>query len=48
MVILALRFAIRIKTVGLRGMQWDDLFAFLVVVFYTIDAATVHIVCKYT
>ncbi|KXJ88019.1 hypothetical protein Micbo1qcDRAFT_111613, partial [Microdochium bolleyi] len=44
MVILALRFAIRWKTVGLRGMQWDDMFALLVVVFYTIDAATVHIV----
>ncbi|KAH7014533.1 uncharacterized protein B0I36DRAFT_425869 [Microdochium trichocladiopsis] len=44
MLILALRFVIRLKTVGIRGLKWDDLFALLVTVFYTIDAATVHIV----
>lgn len=48
MIVLTLRFAIRFRTVGIRGLKWDDMFALLVVVFYTIDAATVDIVCKYS
>ncbi|KAI0019298.1 hypothetical protein F4780DRAFT_793384 [Xylariomycetidae sp. FL0641] len=42
--ILFLRFAVRLKTVGLRGMQGDDLFALLTLAMYTMDAATVHII----
>lgn len=48
MTVLTLRFAIRFRTVGIRGLKWDDMFALLVVVFYTIDAATVDIVCTYS
>jgi hypothetical protein len=47
MAILSLRFAVRIKTVGLFGLQLEDLFAGLVMIMYTCDAATVHLVCKY-
>lgn len=45
--ILVMRFAVRLKAVGIRGLQGDDAFAFLVLVMYTIDAITVHLVCKY-
>lgn len=44
--ILALRFAVRFKTVGFRGLQMDDLFAFIVLIMYTCDAVTVHRVCR--
>jgi len=44
MIVFVLRFAVRSKTVGLRGLQWDDMFAALAVIFLTLDAATVHIV----
>jgi hypothetical protein len=44
--VLVLRFAVRFKTVGLRGLRGDDAFAFLVLLFYTLDAVTVNIVCK--
>lgn len=47
MTILIVRFAVRFKTVGFRGMQLDDLFAFLVMVMYTCDAVTVHLVCEF-
>lgn len=46
MSILILRFAVRLRTVGVRGFQLDDLFSFLVVIMYTCDAVTVHLVCK--
>jgi hypothetical protein len=46
MIILLLRFAVRIRTVGIRGFQGDDFFALLVIAFYTMDAATVHIICQ--
>ncbi|KAH7024800.1 uncharacterized protein B0I36DRAFT_226933, partial [Microdochium trichocladiopsis] len=42
--ILLLRFAVRIKTVTIRGLQWDDFFALLVIIFYTIASTTVHLV----
>ncbi|KAH8893942.1 hypothetical protein GQ53DRAFT_793407 [Thozetella sp. PMI_491] len=42
--ILFLRFAVRIRTVGIRGLQGDDFFAVLVLAFYTMDAATVTII----
>ncbi|KAH9884075.1 hypothetical protein F4778DRAFT_800406 [Xylariomycetidae sp. FL2044] len=44
MSILLLRFAVRLKTVGLRGLQGDDLFALITAAMYTMDAATVHII----
>jgi hypothetical protein len=46
MLILLLRFAVRLKTVGVKGLQGDDAFALLVIAFYTIDATTVHNVCE--
>ncbi|KAF4990209.1 hypothetical protein FGRMN_8630 [Fusarium graminum] len=42
--ILFARFAVRFKTVGLRGLQGDDFFSALVTVFYTVDAFTVHMI----
>jgi len=47
-VVLLLRFATRLKTVGLRGFQGDDYMSILVLALFTIDAATVHIICRYT
>jgi hypothetical protein len=44
--ILFLRFATRIKTVGFRNFQGDDYFSILTLALYTMDAATVHIICK--
>lgn len=44
--ILALRFAVRFRTVGFRGFQMDDLFAFIVLIMYTCDAVAVHLVCR--
>ncbi|KAK9422149.1 hypothetical protein SUNI508_05157 [Seiridium unicorne] len=44
MTVLTLRFLVRLKTVGIRGLQGDDLFALLVVFMYTIDAVTVTLV----
>ncbi|KAF4970181.1 hypothetical protein FSARC_2778 [Fusarium sarcochroum] len=42
--ILLTRFAVRLKTVGWRGFQWDDFFATLVLIFYAMDAFTVHLI----
>lgn len=42
--ILLLRFYTRIKSVGFRGLQGDDYFSILVIVFWTMDAVTVHII----
>ncbi|ETS79912.1 hypothetical protein PFICI_07441 [Pestalotiopsis fici W106-1] len=42
--LLTLRFFVRVKTVGFMGMRGDDFFALLVLIFYTLDAATVHVV----
>lgn len=47
MIVLILRFVVRFRSVGIKGLQGDDLFAFIVAILYTVDAATVHIVCKY-
>jgi hypothetical protein len=44
--VLLLRFANRLKTVGIRGFQEDDFFSLLTRSFFTMDAATVHIVCE--
>ncbi|KAI1873517.1 hypothetical protein JX265_005139 [Neoarthrinium moseri] len=44
MFILVARLGVRLKTVGFRGLQGDDLFAFIVMIMYTCDAATVHLV----
>ncbi|RGP65899.1 hypothetical protein FLONG3_9031 [Fusarium longipes] len=43
-IILLARFAVRIKTVGWRGLQGDDFFSFLVLLFFTGDAVTVHLI----
>ncbi|KAF4453283.1 hypothetical protein F53441_4013 [Fusarium austroafricanum] len=45
--LLFTRFAVRIKTVGLRGFQGDDFFSMLVLLFFTIDAFTVHLIYFY-
>lgn len=45
MLVLMLRFFIRLRTVGFSQLKGDDAFALLVVAFYTIDAVTVHNVC---
>ncbi|KAH0413486.1 hypothetical protein KCU90_g16672, partial [Aureobasidium melanogenum] len=42
--ILFTRYAVRLRTVGLRGLYWDDLCCVGVMIFNTIDAVTVHIV----
>ncbi|KAF5643193.1 integral membrane protein PTH11 [Fusarium sp. NRRL 52700] len=44
--ILFARFAVRFKTVGWRGLQGDDFFSVLVLIFYAVDAFTVHLICK--
>lgn len=45
-IILLTRFAVRIKTVGWRGLRGDDFFSFLVMIFYAADAITVHLICE--
>ncbi|KAI1066940.1 hypothetical protein LB507_011373 [Fusarium sp. FIESC RH6] len=42
--IIFARFAVRFKTVGFRGLQGDDFFSALVLLFYTVDAFTVHLI----
>ncbi|KAF5697416.1 integral membrane protein PTH11, partial [Fusarium mundagurra] len=42
--ILFARFAVRFKTVGWRGLQGDDFFSVLVLIFYAVDAFTVHLI----
>ncbi|CEI68032.1 hypothetical protein FVEN_g7698 [Fusarium venenatum] len=42
--IIFARFAVRFKTVGIRGLQGDDFFSILVLLFYTVDAFTVHLI----
>ncbi|KAF5561187.1 integral membrane protein PTH11 [Fusarium phyllophilum] len=42
--ILFSRFAVRFKTVGWRGLQGDDFFSALVLIFYAVDAFTVHLI----
>ncbi|KAI1849431.1 hypothetical protein JX266_004926 [Neoarthrinium moseri] len=43
-VILVLRFVVRIKAVGLGGLQGDDYFSVLVLGLFTVDAAMVDLV----
>lgn len=38
----------RIRAVGIRGFQGDDFFSMLVLIFYAMDAATVHLICEKT
>ncbi len=40
-----MRFGVRLKTVGFRGLQGDDFFSVLVLIFYVMDAFTVHLIC---
>ncbi|KAF4443333.1 hypothetical protein FACUT_1390 [Fusarium acutatum] len=42
--VLFARFAVRFKTVGWRGLQGDDFFSVLVLIFYAVDAFTVHLI----
>ncbi|EKJ68847.1 hypothetical protein FPSE_10967 [Fusarium pseudograminearum CS3096] len=44
LIILLARFTVRLRTVGWRGLQGDDAFSFLVLLFYTTDAVTVHLI----
>lgn len=46
-IILLSRFGVRLKTVGWRGLQGDDLFSACVLVFYAMDAFTVHLICAF-
>lgn len=43
---ILLRFATRIKTVGFVGFQGDDYMNILVLMFYTVDAVTVNLICE--
>ncbi|THW61178.1 hypothetical protein D6D20_05235 [Aureobasidium pullulans] len=38
------RYAVRLRTVGIKGLYWDDLFCFGVLIFNTSDAVLVHLV----
>ncbi|KAI5202358.1 hypothetical protein E4T39_04761 [Aureobasidium subglaciale] len=42
--IILARYAVRLRTVGIKGLYWDDLFCFGVLIFNTSDAVLVHIV----
>ncbi|KAH8900496.1 hypothetical protein GQ53DRAFT_619057, partial [Thozetella sp. PMI_491] len=42
--VLFLRFAVRIKTVGIRGFQGDDLLVAMVALLYGFDAGSVYII----
>ncbi|CAD0088229.1 unnamed protein product, partial [Aureobasidium mustum] len=44
MFIILARYAVRLRTVGFRGLYWDDLFCVGVMIFNTVDAVTVHLV----
>ncbi|KAF7516275.1 hypothetical protein G7054_g14222 [Neopestalotiopsis clavispora] len=44
MTILVLRLVVRLVSVGWRGLRGDDIFAAIVMIMYTCDAATVHLV----
>ncbi|KAE8393467.1 hypothetical protein BDV23DRAFT_191650 [Aspergillus alliaceus] len=41
--IIFVRMGVRIRTVGLRGFQGDDYFAFLAIALLTMDGVTVHL-----
>lgn len=45
-VFVALRFLVRLRTVGFRGLQGDDFFAFMAEVFFTMDMVVMHCACK--
>ncbi|KPM40561.1 hypothetical protein AK830_g5978 [Neonectria ditissima] len=45
-IVLLARFGVRLKTVGWRGFQGDDLFSAFVLVFYAMDAFTVHLIYR--
>ncbi|KAI1270257.1 hypothetical protein F5Y18DRAFT_421746 [Xylariaceae sp. FL1019] len=42
--VLLIRFATRLRMVGIRGFQGDDWFALVVLTMFTVDASTVHII----
>ncbi|KAI0156869.1 hypothetical protein GGR57DRAFT_501257 [Xylariaceae sp. FL1272] len=42
--VLLVRFAARLRMVGVRGFQGDDWFALVVLAMFTCDAATVHVI----
>ncbi|PVH99720.1 hypothetical protein DM02DRAFT_528465, partial [Periconia macrospinosa] len=44
MIVLCLRFVVRLRTVGFYGLQLDDLFAFLVMIISPPSIATAHFV----
>ncbi|RBR23972.1 uncharacterized protein FIESC28_03282 [Fusarium coffeatum] len=43
-IILFTRYAVRLRTVGWRGLKGDDFFSLLVFLFYTTDAVMVHLI----
>ncbi|KAL1641019.1 hypothetical protein SLS58_006461 [Diplodia intermedia] len=45
--ICLLRLYARIRVVGWRNLYYDDLFAFLAMVFWTIEAATIYLMNEY-
>ncbi|KAG9251586.1 uncharacterized protein F5Z01DRAFT_271501 [Emericellopsis atlantica] len=42
--ILLGRFVVRLRAVGIKGLQGDDFFSMLVWIFYAMDASTVHLI----
>ncbi|KAF1343734.1 hypothetical protein BDV97DRAFT_403328 [Delphinella strobiligena] len=44
MVIILTRFAVRIRTVGLKGFQGDDYMSMMTIIFFTLDAIIVQVV----
>ncbi|CZR58660.1 related to integral membrane protein PTH11 [Phialocephala subalpina] len=47
MVIFILRFFARWKVVGFANFAWDDFFAFVAMILWTVDSATVQIINDY-
>lgn len=47
MVIFTLRFFARWKVVGIANFAWDDFFAFIAMMLWTVDSATVQIISQY-
>lgn len=46
--LLLVRFAVRFRTVGPKEFQGDDYFAMATLLFFTLDALIVHLVCEST
>ena len=45
--IMLVRYCVRIRTVGFRGLQGDDAMVLFTIAFTILDASTVTIACEY-